>query len=191
MSTNKQIEELEKQLAKMKAEAAAEAAAKQQAQKSCLLHGRLLSELSTENVIELLHELDKNSKEQTLRLIDVDYYLQKRAANYPNLPPIPFSETGVGEYGLTADEFAHRNTSGLRLVYENFTIECVDQEGGGEGEGEHWHSVIKAESRAVPGSARYFYIPGYYASYDGTTIDYDYAFEVEPFEKVVIDWKRK
>lgn len=75
------------------------------------------------------------------------------------------------------------------IEYVKYTIEVVDQEGGGEGEGEHWHSVIKVSEPFK--NDRYFYIPGYYSSYDGTDIEWDEIYEVEPYEKKVIDWRVK
>ena len=189
--SNKQIEELEKQLAKMKAEAAAAEAAQAEAKAKRDMNSLLLSELDAKRLVKIIESLDSLSNKQRAELIDVDYYVQQRNANYPNLAPIHKLDKNLSEWGVDAYSFVNRDYKHIRLVFENFTLECVDQQGGGEGEGEHWHSVIKAESRAVPGTSRYFYIPGYYASYEGTTVDYDYAYEVEPFEKVVIDWKEK
>jgi hypothetical protein len=197
--SNKQIEELEKQLEKMKAEVAAAAAAtaaaeaaKEEAKREDKLHSYMLSELDSKIIQTLLEQLETNTKEQTLALLDTDHYLQERNSRYSNLAPISnIAETNIGAYGLELDEFVQYVTGMLRLVYDNFTLTCVEQVGGGEGSGEHWHSVIKAESRAVPGTSRYFYIPGYYASYNGTEIEYDGLYEVEPYEKVVIDWKAK
>lgn len=191
MSNNKQIEELEKQLAKMKAEAAAAEAAQAEDKAKKDMNSLLLSELDAKKLVKIIQSLDSLSDKQKVELIDVDYYVQQRNAAHPNLAPIHKLENYISVYGVDTYCFVSRDSKHVRLVFENFTLECVDQQGGGEGAGEHWHSVIKAESRAVPGSARYFYIPGYYASYDGTSIDYDYAYEVEPFEKVVIDWKKK
>jgi hypothetical protein len=197
--SNKQIEELEKQLEKMKAEVAAAAAAtaaaeaaKEEAKREDKLHSYMLSELDSKIIQTLLEQLETNTKEQTLALLDTDHYLQERNSRYSNLAPISnIAETNIGAYGLELDEFVQYVTGMLRLVYDNFTLTCVEQVGGGEGSGEHWHSVIKAESRAVPGTSRYFYIPGYYASYNGTEVEYDGLYEVEPYEKVVIDWKVK
>jgi hypothetical protein len=195
--SNKQIEELEKQLEKMKAEVAAAAAtaaeaAKEEAKREDKLHSCMLSELDSKIIQTLLEQLETNTKEQTLALLDTDHYLQERNSRYSNLAPISnIAETTIGEYGLELDEFVQYVNETIRLVYDNFTLTCVEQVGGGEGSGEHWHSVIKAESRAVPGTSRYFYIPGWYASYNGTEIEYDGLHEVEPYEKVVIDWKRK
>jgi len=191
MSTNKQSEELEKQLAKMKAEAEAKDAAAAEAKAKKVMNSLLLSELNAKKFAKIIRSLDSLSGKQRAELIDVDYYVQQRNANYPNLAPIHKLDKNLSEWGVDAYRFVNGDSKYIRLVFENFTLECVDRQGGGEGEGEHWHSVIKAESRAVPGTSRYFYIPGYYSSYDGTSIDYDYAYEVEPFEKVVIDWKEK
>jgi hypothetical protein len=199
MKTNTQILELEKQLEKMKAEVAAEkaaadatAAAEAEASLHSRLHSLTLSELDSKIVQKLLEQLETNTKEQTLALLDTDHYLQERNSRYSNLAPISnIAETSIGTYGLDRAEFVQNIDSKIRLVYDNFTLTCVDQVGGGEGSGEHWHSVIKAESRAVLGTSRYFYIPGWYASYNGTEVEYDGLYEVEPYEKVVIDWKAK
>lgn len=189
--SNKQIEELEKQLAKMKEEAAAVEAARAEAKAKKDMNSLLLSDLDAKKLVKIIQSLDSLSEKQRVELIDVDYFVQQRNAAHPNLAPINKLDSSTCLYGVDTYSFVCRDSKYVRLVFENFTLECVDQQGGGEGEGEHWHSVIKAESRVVPGSARYFYIPGYYASYDGTNIDYDYTYEVEPFEKVVIDWVKK
>lgn len=189
--SNKQIEELEKQLAKMKAEVEAKEAAAAEAKAKKDMNSLLLSELDAKKMAKIIQSLDSLSGKQRAELIDVDYYVQQRNANYPNLAPIHKLDDYLSEWGVDTYCFVSRDAKHIRLVFENFTLECVDQQGGGEGEGERWYSVIKAESRAVPGTSRYFYIPGYYTSYDGTSIDYDYAYEVEPFEKVVIDWAKK
>jgi len=199
MKTNTQILELEKQLEKMKAEVAAEKAASEAAavaEAEASLHSRLhsltLSELDSKIIQTLLEQLETNTKEQTLALLDTDHYLKERNVHYKHsLPVNSIAETTIGAYGLERDEFVQYVNEMIRLVYDNFTLTCVEQVGGGEGSGEHWHSVIKAESRAVPGTSRYFYIPGWYASYNGTEIEYSSIYEVEPYEKVVIDWKAK
>jgi hypothetical protein len=74
------------------------------------------------------------------------------------------------------------------LKFGRYIIEIVDQVGG-EGEGDHWHSVFKVSEHYKPD--RYFYIPGYYASYNGTDIEWDDIYEVEPYEKTVTDWRAK
>lgn len=81
-------------------------------------------------------------------------------------------------------------TGNVKVIkFDKYTIETVDQEGGCEGSGEHWHCVFKV---SVDGEIdRYYYIPGYYASYVGTTIEWNSIYEVTPVDKVVIDWKKK
>jgi hypothetical protein len=77
-----------------------------------------------------------------------------------------------------------------KIIIGKYTITIVDQEGGGEGEGEHWHSVFKIQQDDSC-DIHYYYIPGYYYSYDGSTIEWDSIYEVEPYEKVVTAWRKK
>lgn len=156
---------------------------------SAKLRCPMLSDLTAKSLVDLIGQLDELGHKDKAALLDVDFYVQQHNIRNPLSPVTDFTNY-LKEYGVDTYEFVSRDCLGIRLVYENFTLECVDQEGGGEGDGEHWHSVIKAESRSEPGKARYFYIPGYYASYDGTTIEYHDAYEVEPYEKTVIDWKK-
>lgn len=73
------------------------------------------------------------------------------------------------------------------IQFGDWLVQVVDQEGGGEGEGEHWHCVFKVEKGGVLHG--YYYIPGYYQSYNGTEIEWDSIYEVKPFDKVVVDWE--
>lgn len=125
-----------------------------------------------------------------LRLLGEDEETRKDARKYIDLSLLTSAYTK--DYGIDVREFVTEEFqyTRVRLTFDEFTLEVVDQKGGGEGEGEHWHSVLKAVDVADPTIVRYFYIPGYYASYDGTTIDFDDIYEVTPFDKVVVDWKR-
>lgn len=75
------------------------------------------------------------------------------------------------------------------ISFGRYTIKIVDQEGGGEGSGEHWHSVFKVSEKGK--EDRYYYIPGWYQSYNGTEIEWSGIYEVEPYDKVVIAWRKK
>jgi hypothetical protein len=57
---------------------------------------------------------------------------------------------------------------------------------GGEGQGDYAAMVFKVT--APDGTDRLFRKEGYYASYDGTTWDGDFA-EVEAYEKTVTDYR--
>lgn len=67
-------------------------------------------------------------------------------------------------------------------VPELGTVEVVNTEGGGEGEGEYVHIVFKVTD--LSGTVRHYKKVGYYASFDGTTWDGDFS-AVEPKQKVV------
>lgn len=125
-----------------------------------------------------------------LRLLGEDEESRKAARKYIDLSLLTSAYTK--DYGIDIRDFVtgEFQSTRVRLTFDEFTLEVVDQKGGGEGEGEHWHSVLKAVDVADPTIVRYFYIPGYYASYEGTTIDFDDIYEVTPFDKVVVDWKR-
>jgi len=125
-----------------------------------------------------------------LRLLGEDEESRKAARKYIDLSLLtsPYTKDyGINVHEFVTEEFQYTR---VRLTFDEFTLEVVDQKGGGEGSGEHWHSVLKAVDVADSKIVRYFYIPGYYASYDGTTIDFDDIYEVTPFAKVVVDWKR-
>jgi hypothetical protein len=55
----------------------------------------------------------------------------------------------------------------------------VDEIGGGEGDGEYTHRVINFPAHGV-----YIKLRGYYSSYNGVDLDYDYE-EVHPKEKTI------
>ncbi len=65
--------------------------------------------------------------------------------------------------------------------FEGMRVVCVQDEGGGEGEGETRFAVFSFTDET---GTRYFRKDGFYASYDGTTWDGDFR-EVTPKEKVV------
>lgn len=61
------------------------------------------------------------------------------------------------------------------------TVEEVEQVGGGEGDGEHTHVVLKTVS-----TGQLFRINGHYYSYDGTNWDYSRLYEVRAVTKTVV-----
>lgn len=140
-----------------------------------------------EKYLKILEEGDSSSN---LSYLDKQTYCEVK-----KISPTEFNDSYVGRYGFDLREFVGEGTfeqTGMRLVFFGFTAEVVDQVGGSEGAGEHWHSVIKVTSHCdtLTPVTRYFYIPGYYASYEGVTVDYCDIYEVTPFDKVVVDWKR-
>lgn len=68
----------------------------------------------------------------------------------------------------------------------NFSLE--ERHGGREGAGEeHWvvFYAKKGEEK------RYFMVPGWYQSYNGSELEWSDLYEVEPYQKTVTDWKKK
>lgn len=73
------------------------------------------------------------------------------------------------------------------IQFGDWLVQVVDQQGDGEGQGEHWHCVFKVEKNGE--LVGHYYIPGWYQSHNGTEIEWSDIYEVEPYEKVVIDWR--
>ena len=63
-------------------------------------------------------------------------------------------------------------------------VTCVDSYGG-EGQGDEWYKVFKLRT---PMADRYFYLPGYYRSFDGATINDEDMHEVYPKQVVKTEW---
>lgn len=61
------------------------------------------------------------------------------------------------------------------------TVQEVEQVGGGEGDGEHTHVVLKTVA-----TGQLFRINGHYYSFDGTNWDYAQLYEVRAVTKTVV-----
>lgn len=70
--------------------------------------------------------------------------------------------------------------------FGDWTIENHIRYGGGEGDGEEHYIILKVTKNGE--NPLYFKVPGYYASYDGAHLDFEYTTEVKPVEKPVIFW---
>lgn len=189
--SNKQIEELEKQLAKMKAEEEAKNKAERDAkikaendEKEKGLFALSFDELTPKKLNDLLQKWEEKDKDEKMAFFDVQAYMED--FNRKSTKKTEFKDTYMGKYGFSLDELANER---YEVSFPNFNVKCVDQQGGGEGEGEHWHAVLKVTSKADQTQSRFFYIPGWYASYDGSTIEWSQMYEVEPYEKTVTDWR--
>jgi hypothetical protein len=90
-------------------------------------------------------------------------------------------DQGVDFYDLKWGDTSQGN------LPNGYTIKHYYTEGGGEGDGEeHW--VILEISR--DGEHHSFWLaPGWYASYDGGTIDWDEIHQVEKYQKLVDDYR--
>jgi len=83
----------------------------------------------------------------------------------------------VKESKVDIDDFAWENYDHEELGLGE--IEEIEQVGG-EGEGDHWHSVKLFKDHDV-----YLKVVGYYASHDGTSFYGDCIHEVKPVERTV------
>ena len=59
--------------------------------------------------------------------------------------------------------------------------------GGREGAGEEHWIVFSVENN---GDKKYFKVPGFYQSYDGAELNWQYTHEVQPGEKVIRVWNK-
>lgn len=106
----------------------------------------------------------------------IDFFEKKENAK--------FLKSCSDKYGVSEYEFCEQ---GFVMEFGDYRVQTVDQEGGGEGDGEHWHcvfSVWKNDQKVGD-----YYIPGWYQSYEGTSREWDSIYPVVPTEKVVIVWK--
>lgn len=76
---------------------------------------------------------------------------------------------------------------GQSFSFGEWTIENHVIYGGGEGDGEDHYIILNVTKNGE--SPLYFKVPGYYTSYDGGRLDFEYTTEVKPVEKPVIFWE--
>lgn len=72
------------------------------------------------------------------------------------------------------------------LKLDGFKVK-IEEEVGGEGQGEHTHIVFKISDKE---NSMFVKLNGYYDSYEGTEWDYNSLSEVISYEKTVRDWKK-
>lgn len=78
------------------------------------------------------------------------------------------------------------DTSDLLFKYK-IKVKIIEEFGGSEGAGEHMHTVFQVEDQ----SGKYYVkVDGHYNSYDGNNYYKNCAYQVEPFKKVITDWKK-
>lgn len=68
-----------------------------------------------------------------------------------------------------------------------YKVTCEERYGGSEGDGEEHYVVLKFE---LDGVEQYWLIPGFYQSYEGSSLEYSDAYKVEPYEETVRDWRK-
>lgn len=97
--------------------------------------------------------------------------------------------------GKVLNAYRESNEDEFRELVEGYgdTVELegvkfeVEDEFGGEGKGDHMHTVLKVTKND---NTAYIKFDAYYSSYDGGDFgDYDFDL-VEPYEKTVRDWKK-
>ena len=73
------------------------------------------------------------------------------------------------------------------ISFGDWTVETECDFGGGEGSGSTRYVVFKFTKKGE--EPTYWYIPGYYESYNGSEFEYDDMYQCEPYEKMVIDYR--
>lgn len=74
-------------------------------------------------------------------------------------------------------------------INASYTIEHLYTEGGGEGDGEeHWLVFVIKKHGEIDS---YWYVPGYYQSYDGGNLEWNNIYECEPVQVMVTQYQRK
>jgi hypothetical protein len=81
-----------------------------------------------------------------------------------------------------------RSNDGTELSFgDGWEIKNIHVEGGGEGDGEEYYAILELSRHG--NVLKYFKIPGWYASYDGGTLELCSVFEVKPVERLVTFWE--
>ena len=71
-----------------------------------------------------------------------------------------------------------------------WTLTVVHVHGGYEGAGDEYYAVVKLQQLFDYKQSSYWLIPGWYSSYSGSELELCDTYQVEPFEKVVIDYRK-
>jgi hypothetical protein len=88
-------------------------------------------------------------------------------------------------------------TSGISgIAHEDETLEFGDgwkienhyRHGGGEGDGSEHYVVLKVTQNDI--NETFWMVPGYYESYNGSELELDSLYQVEPYEKTVTDYRK-
>jgi len=89
-----------------------------------------------------------------------------------------------------------RYTSGISgIAHEDETLEFGDgwkiennyRHGGGEGDGSEHYVVLKVTQNDI--NETFWMVPGYYESYNGSELELHSLYQVEPYERTVIDYR--
>ena len=73
------------------------------------------------------------------------------------------------------------------IKFEDWTVETEADFGGGEGSGSERYLVFKFTKNGE--DPTYWYVPGYYESYNGSEFEFGDMYQCEPYEKMVTDYR--
>lgn len=93
------------------------------------------------------------------------------------------------KYGYDLGEMLERKDP---YLLGKWILTVVHVHGGYEGAGDEYYGVVKLSNFGGLGSvlSSHWLIPGWYSSYNGSELELHDTYQVEPFEKVVIDYRK-
>jgi hypothetical protein len=104
--------------------------------------------------------------------------MSEKQANLPFFEDLKYTS---GMYGLAYE--------GVELKFgDGWKIENHYRHGGCEGNGSEHYVVLKVTQNDI--KETFWMVPGYYESYNGGELELDCIHQVEPYEKMVIDYKK-
>lgn len=89
-------------------------------------------------------------------------------------------------YELDMDEILDRKTP---YILGSWTLTLNHVQGGYEGAGDEYYRVVVLNN-VNDFATSHWLIPGWYSSYNGSELELCGIYQVEPFEKVVIDYRK-
>jgi hypothetical protein len=83
----------------------------------------------------------------------------------------------------------HDISDGTSLQFgDGWVIKCKYSHGGGEGDGSERYVVLSVTQNGA--NETFWYVPGYYESYNGSELELDCLYQVEPYQKTVTDYRK-
>jgi len=80
-----------------------------------------------------------------------------------------------------------RYNSGVEWTLNEWTFNVEECIGGSEGEGEEHYLILKLVGG---GETSLWKVPGYYSSYEGSELEWDSMYKVEPFKEMVTRYRQ-
>lgn len=134
------------------------------------LKAEALAEKQTQDEIESTRGFAHNKQ----TVLDFIGYIQKN-----------YKEFGYN-YKLDMGEILDRKTP---YILGSWTLMPIHVQGGYEGAGEEYYGVVNLNNMN-DFTTSHWLIPGWYSSYNGSELELCDTYQVEPFEKVVIDYRK-